>query len=84
MDQQQDATGFFNVIKRHGEFSLDSSLNGNTAESKNHSVGSTPDLYTIPFSQEYNAFLTQAAELLHKAGDLTSLPRYEFVSCFIR
>ncbi|PRQ50340.1 putative isopentenyl-diphosphate Delta-isomerase [Rosa chinensis] len=74
MDQQEDATGFFNVIKRHSESSLDSTLNGNTFGSKNHSVGSTPDLYTIPFSQEYNTFLTQAAELLHKAGDLTSSP----------
>nr|POE77021.1 nudix hydrolase 3 [Quercus suber] len=38
---KQDATGFFNVIKRHSEF-------------------------------EYNPFLKKAAELLCKAGDLTS------------
>lgn len=80
VEQQEDATGFFNVIKRHSESSLDSTLDGNTVGSKDHSAGSIPDLYTIPFSQEYNTFLARAAELLHKAGDLASSPRYDF--CF--
>ncbi|XP_004303220.1 PREDICTED: nudix hydrolase 3 [Fragaria vesca subsp. vesca] len=74
VDQQEDATGFFNVIKRHSESSLGSTVNCNTGGSKDHSVGLIPDLYTVPFSQEYNTFLTRAAELLHKAGDLASSP----------
>lgn len=73
-DQQQAATGFFTVIKRHSEFSLDSSLYSSTVSSTNHSVGSTHDLYSVPFSQEYNSSLTRAAEFLHKAGDLASSP----------
>ncbi|PQM40327.1 nudix hydrolase 3 [Prunus yedoensis var. nudiflora] len=73
-DQQQAATGFFTVIKRHSEFSLDSSLYSSTVSSTNHSVGSTHDLCSVPFSQEYNSSLTRAAEFLHKAGDLASSP----------
>ncbi|KAK9035471.1 hypothetical protein V6N11_077511 [Hibiscus sabdariffa] len=30
--------------------------------------GSTCDLYSIPYSQEYHSFLTSASDLLHKAG----------------
>ncbi|XWS16573.1 hypothetical protein CRYUN_Cryun34aG0100400 [Craigia yunnanensis] len=37
-------------------------------------IWSTPDLYSIPYSQEYHSFLTSASELLHKAGDLVSSP----------
>ncbi|XP_048432699.1 LOW QUALITY PROTEIN: nudix hydrolase 3 [Pyrus x bretschneideri] len=73
-DQKQAATSFFTVIKRQSESSLDSSLYGSTDGSTKHSVTSTHDLYSVPFSQEYNAFLTQAADLLHKAGDLASSP----------
>ncbi|XP_068304557.1 nudix hydrolase 3-like isoform X3 [Pyrus communis] len=73
-DQKQAATSFFTVIKRQSELSLDSSLYGSTDESTSHSVTSTHDLYSVPFSQEYNAFLTQAAEFLHKAGELASSP----------
>ncbi|KAM2079420.1 hypothetical protein ACFX1R_026932 [Malus domestica] len=73
-DQKQAATSFFTVTKRQSELSLDSSLYGCTDESTSHSVTSTHDLYSVPFSQEYNAFLTQAAELLHKAGELASSP----------
>lgn len=82
VDQQEDATGFFNVIKRHSEYSLGSTVNCNTGGSKDHSVGSIPDLYAVPFSQEYNSFLTRAAELLHKAGDLASSTRYEYFFFF--
>ncbi|XP_068336191.1 nudix hydrolase 3-like isoform X2 [Pyrus communis] len=73
-DQKQAATSFFTVIKRQSESSLDSSLYGSTDGSIKHSVTSTHDLYSVPFSQEYNAFLTQAADLVHKAGDLASSP----------
>uniref|UniRef100_A0A5B7BD41 Putative nudix hydrolase 3 n=1 Tax=Davidia involucrata TaxID=16924 RepID=A0A5B7BD41_DAVIN len=73
-DQKQDATGYFTVIKRHSEFSLDTSLSRNTASSTNNLVGFAHDLYSVPYSQEYKPFLTKAAELLHKAGDLTSSP----------
>ncbi|KAJ7962724.1 Nudix hydrolase 3 [Quillaja saponaria] len=69
-DQQADATGFFNVIKRHSEGLLDSS----PSNSMNYLAGSSHDLYIVPFSQEYNPFLTKASELLHKAGDKTSSP----------
>ncbi|PON52763.1 Dihydroneopterin triphosphate diphosphatase [Parasponia andersonii] len=73
-DQKQVATGFFNIIKRHSEFNLDSSIYNKTVADAKHLVHPTHDLYTVPFSQEYNSFLTKAAELLHKAGDLTSSP----------
>ncbi|XP_071730456.1 nudix hydrolase 3-like isoform X1 [Rutidosis leptorrhynchoides] len=53
---KQDATCFFNVIRRN-----------NDSQSNN-----TSDLRIIPYSIEYSAFLAKAAELLHKAGDLTS------------
>nr|GEU34674.1 NUDIX hydrolase 3 [Tanacetum cinerariifolium] len=56
--EKQDATGFFNVIRRHND---------------THS-SSTSDLGIVPYSQEYSPYLTKAAELLHKAGDLTSSP----------
>lgn len=69
---KQDATGFFNVIKRHSEFGLESFLSNDTAEVTNRFVDSTHDLCIVPFSQEYNPFLKKAAELLCKAGDLTS------------
>ncbi|KAJ0859113.1 putative Peptidase family M49 [Helianthus annuus] len=48
----------FNVIRRHND---------------SHSNNSS-DLYIIPYSKEYSLFLAKAAELLHKAGDLTSSP----------
>ena len=59
-NEKQEATGFFNVIKRHND---------------THS-NSTSDLSIVPYSQEYSAYLAKAAELLRKAGDLTSSPRY--------
>lgn len=70
VDQKQDATGFFNVIKRHSELILDTSQFSDTP------VNSTlaHDLYIVPYSQEYKPFLEKAAELLHKAGDMTSSP----------
>jgi hypothetical protein len=74
-DQQKDATSFFNVIKRHSEFGLGSPLSNDTVDITNHMVGSAHDLYFVPFSQEYNPFLKRAAELLLKAGDMTSSPR---------
>lgn len=77
-NQQEDATGFFTVIKRQSEFGLDASLSVHTVDETNHSVGSTHDLYSVPYSEEYNSYLTRAAELLHKAGDMASTPRYVF------
>lgn len=72
---KQDATGFFNVIKRPSEFGLESFLSNDTADVTNRIVDSTHDLCIVPFSQEYNPFLKKAAELLCKAGDLTSSSR---------
>ncbi|XP_061344414.1 nudix hydrolase 3 isoform X3 [Gastrolobium bilobum] len=66
-DQQNEATGFFNVIKRHSEFILDSDLSDNK-------VGSAHDLYIVPYSQEYKSILAKAADLLHKAGDISNTP----------
>ncbi|KAG6405942.1 hypothetical protein SASPL_133536 [Salvia splendens] len=63
-DKQKEAIGFFNVIKRQSERILDESLSVATRD--------THDLYIVPYSQEYNALLTKASDLLHKAGDLTS------------
>ncbi|KAK7325320.1 hypothetical protein VNO77_29482 [Canavalia gladiata] len=68
-DQQKEATGFFSVIKRHSEFHLDS----HPSEFDNKK-GSNHDLYLVPYSQEYKSLLAKAADLLHKAGDLTNSP----------
>ncbi|KAH9608014.1 hypothetical protein KSS87_012513 [Heliosperma pusillum] len=69
-DERQDAMGFFNVVKRRSEFSVDSQTDdGNTAD-----TSAVHDLYTVPFCQEYKSYLTKASELLHKAGELTSYP----------
>uniref|UniRef100_A0A6N2JWW3 Nudix hydrolase domain-containing protein n=1 Tax=Salix viminalis TaxID=40686 RepID=A0A6N2JWW3_SALVM len=75
--EQNDAMGFFTVIKRHSEFSLDSSLSNHAVHGTNHLM-TAHDLYSVPYSKEYNSFLRKAAELLHEAGDLagsTSLKR---------
>ncbi|XP_038717609.1 nudix hydrolase 3 isoform X2 [Tripterygium wilfordii] len=69
-DQQRDATGYFNVIKRHSQENI---LSHHLIDGLTDSTGSH-DLYIVPFSQEYNSFLVKAAELLHKAGDLASSP----------
>ncbi|PWA98930.1 NUDIX hydrolase domain-like protein [Artemisia annua] len=61
-DEKQDAAGFFNVIKRHCD------------SHSNNRATSASDLYSIPYSQEYSLYLAKAAELLHKAGNLTSSP----------
>lgn len=63
-DEKQDAAGFFSVIRRISD------------SHSNNISGSAGDLYNIPYSKEYSSFLTKASELLHKAGDLTSSPRY--------
>ncbi|KAL1832256.1 hypothetical protein ACET3Z_001907 [Daucus carota] len=70
VDQRQEATGFFSVIKRHCELDLDSS------KCSNATINSTLpyDLYVVPYSQEYKKFLAKAAEFLRKAGDMTSTP----------
>ncbi|XP_019419325.1 PREDICTED: nudix hydrolase 3 [Lupinus angustifolius] len=66
-DKQKEATDFFSVIKRHSEFILDSHLSDNRA-------GDVNDLYIVPYSQEYKSLLAKAADLLHKAGDITNSP----------
>ncbi|XP_027931992.1 nudix hydrolase 3 [Vigna unguiculata] len=65
-DEQKEATGFFSVIKRHSEFILDSHQSDNK--------GSSHDLYIVPYSEEYQPLLAKAADLLHKAGDITDSP----------
>ncbi|XP_037491143.1 nudix hydrolase 3 isoform X2 [Jatropha curcas] len=70
-NQQYDVTGFFTVIKRHSELDLESSLLNHTVDGTGHLMG-VHDLYSIPYSKEYNSLLRKAAELLHKAGDVAS------------
>lgn len=68
--------GFFNVIRRHSE-----SLSEDSISHKMGNVTSSPqDLYVVPYSQEYNSLLAEAATLLRKAGDMTSSSRYSI--CF--
>lgn len=71
--EQNDAMGFFTVIKRHSEFSLDSSSPNHAVHGTNHLM-TAHDLYSVPYSKEYNSFLRKAAELLHEAGDLAGSP----------
>lgn len=72
MDQRLEAIGFFSVIKRQSELDLDSTKSINASDNSTHHH----DLYVVPYSQEYKTFLDKAAELLRKAGDMTSSPRY--------
>ncbi|CAA2977942.1 nudix hydrolase 3 [Olea europaea subsp. europaea] len=67
-DKRKEAIGFFNVIKRKSEAMLDKSLSHSTPSS----TSDTHDLYVVPYSEEYSSFLLRAADLLHKAGDLTN------------
>ena len=73
--EQNDAVGFFTVIKRHSEFSLDSSLSNHAVHGTNQLM-TAHDLYSVPYSKEYNSFLRKAVELLHEAGDLAGSTRY--------
>ncbi|KAK6911144.1 Peptidase family M49 [Dillenia turbinata] len=73
-DLQQAATGFFNVIKRKSEYDMDASFSDEHFGSNNQVERLAHDLYMVPFSEEYKLYLTKAAELLHKAGELTSSP----------
>ncbi|KAI9070834.1 hypothetical protein K1719_047211, partial [Acacia pycnantha] len=68
-DKQREAKGFFSVIKRHGEFCLDSDISDNKVGDE-----ATSDLSISPYSQEYKSLLAKASELLHKSGDLTDSP----------
>ncbi|KAF2301548.1 hypothetical protein GH714_025728 [Hevea brasiliensis] len=72
-NKKSDATGFFTVIKRHSEFDLDTSIPNHTVDGRDHSIG-VHDLFSIPYSKEYNSLITRAADLLHKAGDLACSP----------
>ncbi|CAJ1954951.1 unnamed protein product [Sphenostylis stenocarpa] len=68
-DQQKEATSFFSVIRRHSELRFDSHVSDfHNKESYDH------DLYIVPYSVEYKSLLTKAADLLHKAGDITQSP----------
>ncbi|KAJ8755200.1 hypothetical protein K2173_018998 [Erythroxylum novogranatense] len=72
-NQQQDVTGFFTVIKRHHEDDLDPSLSDHIVDGSKNLVGGH-DLYSVPYSKEYNSLLTKASELLYKAADLSTSP----------
>ncbi|KAJ1405852.1 Peptidase family M49 [Sesbania bispinosa] len=68
-DQQKEATGFFSVIRRHSDFCLGSDLSNS-----DNKASAAHDLYAVPYSEEYKSLLEKAADLLHKAGDLTDSP----------
>ncbi|CAH9095176.1 unnamed protein product, partial [Cuscuta europaea] len=65
-DKKKEATGFFNVIKRRSESEI-----MDIPKSRNTST-SFHDLYIVPYWQEYNSLLVEAAKLLHEAGNITS------------
>ncbi|GAB2293125.1 Nudix hydrolase 3 [Dionaea muscipula] len=72
VDKKQDAIGFFSVIKRRSEVILDTSTTQSFDSNAYRALGSNDELYSVPYSQEYNSSLTKAADLLHKAGEVTS------------
>ncbi|KAJ8617286.1 hypothetical protein MRB53_013472 [Persea americana] len=73
-DQQRAATGYFNVIHRHSESEMDICTAAGTDHVVTTNSSNQHDLYMVPFSQEYRPFLTKAAELLQKAGELSDSP----------
>ncbi|KAK4745990.1 hypothetical protein SAY87_012302 [Trapa incisa] len=73
-DQQEEVTGFFSVIKRQSDLSLEASLSNAAVENRGNEnvTRSVGDLYSVPYCQEYQSSLRKAADLLHEAGNLTS------------
>ncbi|KAL1205596.1 Nudix hydrolase 3 [Cardamine amara subsp. amara] len=71
-EQKHAATGFFSIIKRRSEASLDASLSDHLTNSTKKLPDSNSDLYSIPYSEIYRPFLAKVSELLHKAGDLVT------------
>lgn len=80
-NQQEGATGFFTVIKRKSE--LSASQSNQPTDDRNHSAGSTNDLFIVPYSKEYDPYLKRAAELLRKAGDVATSFRYITSECLV-
>ncbi|PKI46388.1 hypothetical protein CRG98_033226 [Punica granatum] len=73
-DQLEEVTGFFNVIKRRSELSIEASMTNlavKNHDNDNVAVSGT-DLYNVPYCKEYMSSLSKAAELLLEAGNLTS------------
>lgn len=77
-DELRAATGYLDIIKRRSESIFDASGFGSTVDVCHQVPESIHDLYSLPFSHEYRPFLTEAAELLNKAADLTDSPRFIF------
>ncbi|XP_020266797.1 nudix hydrolase 3 [Asparagus officinalis] len=77
-NEKEAATGFFNVIKRHGEVELDSVLSplesGTSSQARQDQHANSDDLFVVPFSQEYGDRLLKAAEFLREASQLTDSP----------
>ncbi|XP_020548311.1 nudix hydrolase 3-like isoform X2 [Sesamum indicum] len=69
-DQKMQATGSFHTVRRQSEGMLDDAvfLSNDITNSYVH------DLYSNPYSQEYQSLLAEAADLLYKAGNLSSSP----------
>ncbi|XP_060207849.1 nudix hydrolase 3-like [Lycium barbarum] len=67
-DQQKEAMGFFNVIRRRSESFLENMI----SHKMENGTSSLHDLYVVPYSQEYYSLLSEGATLLRSAGDLTS------------
>ncbi|KAK4401044.1 Nudix hydrolase 3 [Sesamum angolense] len=69
-DQKKEATGPFHTVRRQSEGMSDDTvfLSNDVTASYVH------DLYSNPYAQEYQSLLAEAADLLYKAGNLSSSP----------
>nr|CAD1825601.1 unnamed protein product [Ananas comosus var. bracteatus] len=71
--EQKAATGYFSVIRRHGD-SLPLTTSHNIDQLESEKPLKSDDLFIVPFSQEYSSSLAKAAELLRKASELSDSP----------
>ncbi|KAK4422442.1 Nudix hydrolase 3 [Sesamum alatum] len=77
-DRKKEATGSYNTVRRQSEGMSDDAvfLSNGVTTSYVH------DLYSNPYSQEYQSLLAEAADLLYKAGNLSSSPSLtRFLHC---
>ncbi|KAL0297435.1 UNVERIFIED_CONTAM: Nudix hydrolase 3 [Sesamum radiatum] len=70
-DQKKEATGSFHTVRRQSEGMSDDTV----FLSNDVTASCVHDLYSNPYSQEYQFLLAEAADLLYKAGNLSSSPR---------
>ncbi|CAN6245807.1 unnamed protein product [Urochloa humidicola] len=68
--EQNDATGFFTIIKRHDSLSSPSLTQSDGSDQ----TKTSDDLFIVPYSKEYRSSLEKAAELLEKASACSDSP----------